>query len=185
MTTPQDPHDDDRPGDGASWPPPYPGAGGPGATGDQWGGGYTYPPLGGAPQGPHGGTGQGHDPYSPPPEQGYPASDPPPGGYYPPPPGPGGYPGSPYGVPGPPYGMVQRTNGLAIASLIVSIASLLCCGFFGFIGIILGVMARKQIQQTGENGDGLAIAGIAIGAALTVIFVLLMGLSIIGSATGY
>nr|WP_225443727.1 DUF4190 domain-containing protein [Lolliginicoccus lacisalsi] len=81
--------------------------------------------------------------------------------------------------------MAQRTNGLAIASLIVSIASLLCCGLFGFIGIILGVMARKQIRQTGENGDGLAIAGIAVGAAVTVLLVLFVILSVIGSAAGY
>ncbi len=209
VTTPQDPQDRDRSDEGASWPPPpgpppYPGSGHHGARGDQWGdnSGYTYPPLGGAPQGPFGATGPAHDPYGPPPEHGYPIPDPAQGGYYPPPPGQGDYPGYPQGPgypqvpgypqgpgypagPGSPYGMAQRTNGLAIASLIVSIASLLCCGFFAFIGIILGVVARKQIQQSGENGDGLAIAGIAIGAALTVIFVLLVGLSIIGSAAGY
>ncbi len=30
-------------------------------------------------------------------------------------------------------------------------------------GLILGIVARKQIRQTGEDGDGLALAGIIVG----------------------
>lgn len=97
------------------------------------------------------------DPYSSPPG-GYPYSGPP--GYQ------QGY--QPYG-----YQQPRGTNGMAIASLVVSCASLLVCTLLGAVGAILGHMAKKQIAETGEDGDGLATAGIIIGWALT-------GLSVLG-----
>ena len=50
----------------------------------------------------------------------------------------------------------NKTNGLAIASLITSF-------FISIVGIILGHIALSQIKRTGENGRGLAIAGLVIG----------------------
>lgn len=54
---------------------------------------------------------------------------------------------------------VAPTNGVAIASLV--------CGFIPFIGaipaIILGYIARGQIKQSGERGDGMAVAGLVLG----------------------
>jgi peptidyl-prolyl cis-trans isomerase B (cyclophilin B) len=50
----------------------------------------------------------------------------------------------------------NKTNGLAIASLITSF-------FISIVGIILGHVALSQIKRTGENGRGLAIAGLVIG----------------------
>ena len=72
------------------------------------------------------------------------------------------------------YMMPRRTNGLAVASL--------CCGvgqiFFWFVAaipaVVLGHMARRQIRRTGEDGAGLALAGLIlgwIGIVLTVLFV--------------
>jgi len=49
------------------------------------------------------------------------------------------------------------TNGLAIASMIMSILG------FGPIGAIMGHVARRQIRERGEGGDGLALAGIITG----------------------
>jgi Na+/H+-dicarboxylate symporter len=43
------------------------------------------------------------------------------------------------------------------------------------VGVVLGAVALNQIKRTGQQGRGLAIAGIAIGttaAALLVIFVI-------------
>ena len=115
-------------------------------------------------------------PYPPPPP--YP-SQPPPGppyGYPPPAPGgPIGY-GGPPPYPGPydPYQVYQassyRTNGLAIASLITSVAgiplSFLC--YLGLplaiAGIVLGIVSLSQVNRTPQQGRGLAIAGIAIGS---------------------
>ena len=66
--------------------------------------------------------------------------------------------------------MVQRpgTNGFAIAAL--------ACGIvISPLGIIFGFVALSQIKQTGEEGRGLALAGIRVGAAslaLTVIWII-------------
>lgn len=125
--------------------------------------GYGYPPVGGNP--PHGS-------YPPPPYGAYP----PPGGYpppgaYPPPggyPPPGAYP-TPGGYPPPGYQQTTSgTNGMAIASLVVS---LLCCGP---LGLILGFIALNQLKTSGEGGRGLALAGTIIGAISTVFVVLYM-----------
>ncbi|KRA28191.1 MULTISPECIES: DUF4190 domain-containing protein [unclassified Nocardioides] len=85
---------------------------------------------------------------------------------------------SPYGQPvGPPQPYVftppRPTNGMAIASLIVSILSLsVCVGATGFIGAILGHMAKGQIRRNDEQGGGIATAGILVGWAGFAIFVI-------------
>jgi len=58
----------------------------------------------------------------------------------------------------------RKTNGMATASLVVSLVSLVVCGgAVGIIGAILGHVAKKQIRETGEDGDGMALAGIIVG----------------------
>ena len=66
----------------------------------------------------------------------------------------------------------QKTNVLAIVSLVVSILG------FNVIAIILGAIALSQIKKTGENGRGLAIAGIVIGAISIVLIIILIIASI-------
>ena len=112
----------------------------------------------------------------------YPARGPPAAGAAPyggsVPPGYAGYgaasPYAPYGQP-----LQQRTNGLAIASLV--------CGIGGFLflipailGIIFGFIARSQIRNSnGEQKDrGMALAGIIVGFAWVAILVLEITLSI-------
>jgi hypothetical protein len=100
----------------------------------------------------------------------------------PPPPPYGQQPGSPYqpyGGPPSPYGgypTAPQTNGLAIASLVVSLGSvLLCCWFPGIVGAIMGHVARKQIrQQPNQTGEGMALAGIIVGW-------IAFGLAVLGS----
>jgi hypothetical protein len=98
-------------------------------------------------------------------EQGPPPPPPSPYGQQQPP----GSPYQPYGAPPAPYGSfqpAQQTNGLAIGSLIVSIASVVfCCGLPGIAGAIMGHIARKQIREQGQAGDGLALGGIIVGWA--------------------
>ena len=80
--------------------------------------------------------------------------------YYPPPPPPGAPP--PYG-PGPyPYPAPPTTNGMAIASLI-------CALVFAPLGIVFGHISLSQIKRTGEEGRGLAIAGLVISYLVTVV----------------
>ena len=66
---------------------------------------------------------------------------------------------------GPAAGGGQKTNTLAIVSLVTAILGL-CCGFLSIAGIVCGVLARNQIKASNglESGDGLALAGIIVGA---------------------
>ena len=57
---------------------------------------------------------------------------------------------------------------MAIGSLVASVVGV-CCGIGSIIGIVLGIVAMNQIKQSGENGHGLAIAGIAVGALTLLI----------------
>ncbi|MGA8331526.1 MAG: DUF4190 domain-containing protein [Mycobacterium sp.] len=107
-------------------------------------------------------------------------------GYAPPP----GYGGPPPYYPGPydPYHGYptgpQRTNGLAVASLVTSIAGVVLgipLALFCYVGVlipivgaVLGGVALGQIKRTNQPGHGLAIAGLAIGATTTVILVILI-----------
>jgi hypothetical protein len=77
----------------------------------------------------------------------------------------GGYGAQPYPLPG------RKTNGLAIASLVCSLAGFVI-GISAPVGAILGHMALRQVRQTGEEGEGLAKAGIIIGWILTGLIVL-------------
>ena len=112
-------------------------------------------------------------PPPPPPPSYAPQSFPPPSAYPPPPPGyipPPEY-GAPY--PGGYYptdmsGRLSGTNSLAIFSVVASVIGLLC-GVGSIVGIVLGVIALGQIKRTGQDGHGLAVTGIAVGAASLVI----------------
>jgi hypothetical protein len=70
---------------------------------------------------------------------------------------------APYGQP--PYGYgyppPRRTNGLAIASMVLGIVWLYWIG--SILALVFGYIARKQIRERGESGDGMAIAGIVLG----------------------
>lgn len=105
------------------------------------------------------------DPYAP---------GPPPGGYQAPPPGlhpqPGygqvspaqpGYPPPVYYPPPSP-----GTNVMAIISLV-------CVFVFAPLAIVFGHIAKKQIRDSGEQGDGIATAGLVLGYVFT-------GLSLLG-----
>jgi hypothetical protein len=87
-----------------------------------------------------------------------------------------------------------HTNTLAIVSLVTGMGSFVAHivpGVGGFtvalVAVVTGYMARHQIKQSGEQGMGLATAGMVIGAihlALIVIvaFVVLFLIFIVGIA---
>lgn len=82
------------------------------------------------------------------------------------------YPGYGYPPPSPP------TNGLAIAALVCSIAGLATC-ISAPVGAILGHVARRQIRERGEGGDGMALAGIIIGWILTGLLLLVIAFYVV------
>jgi Domain of unknown function (DUF4190) len=145
----------DKPGQGEqAGPPPWQG--------------YGQQPEWGQQQQPPPGYGQQQPAYPPPPgygqqpygQQQYPPPFEPQPSYqaqqYPPPPGYGAYP--------PP---AAATNTMAILALVLAFV-------FAPLGIVFGIIARKQIRETGEQGDGLALAGMIIGGVFTALFVVLI-----------
>jgi hypothetical protein len=56
----------------------------------------------------------------------------------------------------------------------MAILALVFAFVFAPAGLILGIMARKQIRETREEGDGLALAGIIVGSIFTGIYVLFL-----------
>lgn len=95
---------------------------------------------------------------------------------------PGGYPASGYAAPGyqPQYGYpaAPSTNGLAIAALVCSIAGVATC-ITAPVGAILGHVARRQIRERGEAGDGMALAGIIVGWIITGLMLLLIAFYVV------
>ncbi len=87
----------------------------------------------------------------------------------------GGGPAYPYGPPGAPWqSMPRRTNSLAIAALCCAIGQVIAGPFAGIPAIVLGSMSLKQIRQTGEDGQGMAITGIVLGIIGTLLSVILI-----------
>lgn len=130
--------------------------------------------------------------YPPPPA--YPQPDyqqagyPPPG--MPPPPYPpqyqGGYGG--YGAPYDPYAPARPagTNGKAIAALVTSLSGLFFCGVPSIVGLILGIIAMRETKRTGQEGHGMALAGVIVGALSVVgwlVYVVVLFVVIAASST--
>lgn len=74
----------------------------------------------------------------------------------------------------------QKTNGLAIASLVLGIVGILFCWCYGFgilpsiPGVILGIISLGQIKKNGQGGKGIAIAGLILsilGGLLSIIMI--------------
>jgi hypothetical protein len=90
-----------------------------------------------------------------------------------PPPQPG------YPPPSYPGGATGQTNGLAIAGMILGIASLVLfflsvfAAIIGVVGLILSFIGLNKSKQMGGTGRGMAIAGIVTSAAGIAIGVIL------------
>ena len=98
-----------------------------------------------------------------------------------PPPAQSAYGGPAYGYPPPAYPppiAAPKTNGLAIASLVLGILWLYWVG--SILALIFGMIAKSQIDQSGgmQQGRGMAIAGIVlgwVGIGFLILFVLFFG----------
>src|SRR5258706_2456823 len=102
---------------------------------------------------------------------GYPPQQPPP------PPG-GGY----YGSPQMPMGEARRSNGAAVAALVMGI--LLCIPVItGLGGIILGVVGIRTARDPRAGGRVLAVTGIVLGVLNLVVWGLFGG-AILGLGAG-
>ena len=108
------------------------------------------------------------------------------GNWYPPQQQPG------YGAPPVPqtYGYAyaaapQRTNGLAIASLVLGILWLYWLG--SILALIFGYIAKSNIDRSNgaEGGRGMAIAGIVLGwiGVATLVLLIIIGVAVGGSGS--
>jgi hypothetical protein len=81
------------------------------------------------------------------------------------------YPG-PNAAYAPAYPTAAPTNSNAIVALILGVAGLVVCQLAGPAAVLFGMKARREIRQTGEQGDGLALAGLITGAIASAILAL-------------
>ncbi len=73
---------------------------------------------------------------------------------------------------------VAKTNELALASLACGLAQFMFGPVLAIPAIVSGHVARHQIKRTGEQGAGLALAGLILGwAAVILTIVLIVGLA--------
>ena len=81
--------------------------------------------------------------------------------------GPMGMPPAGYGV----YGPIRKTNGLAVAALVLGLGSLVACPLLAIGGLICGYRGRSRAFDGEGEGAGMALTGIIlswIGMAITI-----------------
>ena len=82
---------------------------------------------------------------------------------------------------------LARTNGLALASLACGLAQFVVGPLATIPAIVFGHVARHQIRRTGEQGAGLALAGLILGWAtviLAILLVLIIGVALTAGMHG-
>lgn len=71
--------------------------------------------------------------------------------------------------------MPQKTNGLSVASLVLSLVGIIPCFWGlqvpGLLGVIFGFIGRNQIKRSNgtQKGAGLALAGLIVGLVLLAV----------------
>ncbi len=73
---------------------------------------------------------------------------------------------------------VAKVNGLALASLACGLAQFAFGPLATIPAIVCGHMARSQIKRTGEQGSGLALAGLILGWAAVILGIVLIVLGL-------
>ena len=74
------------------------------------------------------------------------------------------------------------TNAKAIGSLVTALLGLVCCGLPSVAGIVLGVAAMRETRRTGQDGYAIALAGTIVGAFVTVIWMAVVVVWLLGMA---
>lgn len=72
----------------------------------------------------------------------------------------------------------KKTNGLATVGMIIGIVSMIFSmwGIMSVVSIIISSIARRQIRDNNENGDGMAIAGLCCGVLSLIGIMLFWGI---------
>ena len=88
---------------------------------------------------------------------------------------------------------IAKTNVLAIVALVAGIAGLTVIPFVSsIVAVVTGHMARKEVRRTGEQGEGLALAGLitgyiglGLGVLVGILLVAFFGIVIASGMNGY
>jgi Domain of unknown function (DUF1707)/Domain of unknown function (DUF4190) len=73
------------------------------------------------------------------------------------------------------------TNSLARASLVLGVAEFFTMGLTAIPAIICGHMAKREMRQTGQRGEGLATSGLVLGYMAVIFWGILIALSVVSA----
>ena len=72
------------------------------------------------------------------------------------------------------------TNSMAIASMVLGVAEFFTAGLTAIPAVICGHIARRQMRQTLQRGDGLATGGLVLGYMAIIFWSVLIAASLVG-----
>ncbi len=76
------------------------------------------------------------------------------------------------------------TNGKAVGALVCGVGTFFSMGGTALPAVILGHMARKEIRERGDSGDGMAVGGLVLGWLAIAGWALFITAMIIAGASG-
>jgi len=72
------------------------------------------------------------------------------------------------------------TNSMAIAAMVLGVAEFFTAGLTAIPAVICGHVARRQMRQTAQRGDGLATGGLVLGYMAIIFWTVLIAASLVG-----
>jgi uncharacterized membrane protein len=80
------------------------------------------------------------------------------------------------------YQQPTGTNSMAIASLVLGAAEFFTVGLTAIPAVICGHIARRQMRETAERGEGLATGGLVLGYMAIVFWSVILAALLVGVA---
>ena len=77
-----------------------------------------------------------------------------------------------------PYGAPQRTNSLAVVTLVLGLLG------FAVVPVVTGHLALRQIRERGEGGTALAVIGLVLGYLAVAGYALLLVVVVVAAVVG-
>jgi Domain of unknown function (DUF1707)/Domain of unknown function (DUF4190) len=74
------------------------------------------------------------------------------------------------------------TNSMAIASIVLGVAEFFTLGLTAIPAVICGHIARRQMRQTAQRGDGLATGGLVLGYMAIIFWTVLIAATLVSFA---
>ena len=78
-----------------------------------------------------------------------------------------------------PSAPASGTNSMAIAAMVLGVAEFFTAGLTAIPAVICGHIARRQMRQTAQRGDGLATGGLVLGYMAIIFWTVLIAASLV------